>query len=86
MAVVEHLMWTVYDLACVQDLKERTKPYRKAMAICRLYHKTQVAIGRNLGISGHVYVNRNTQCIEVWADEGDYTFDFKGNLIGFIED
>lgn len=85
MAVIEHLMWVVYDLACIQDLKEGTKPYRKATAICRLYQKTKAAIGRNLGVSGRVYVDRNRQCIEVWGDEGDYTFDFKGNLIEFSD-
>lgn len=85
-AVVKQLMWTAYDLACVQNLKEGTKAYRKANAIVRLYHRTQKAIGKNLGISGHVYVDRHTQHIQVFADEGDYIFDFKGNLIEFIVD
>lgn len=85
-AVVKHLMWTAYDLACVQNLKEGTKSYRRANAIVTLYQRTQKAIGYSLGISGHVYVNRHKQYIEIYAEEGDYIFDFKGNLIEFIED
>ena len=85
-AVVKHLMWTVYDLACVQNFKEGTKSYRKANAIVKLYQRTQKAIGKNLGISGTVYVDRLNQTIQILADEGDYIFNFKGNLIEFIED
>lgn len=85
-AVVKHLMWTAYDLACVQNLKEGTKSYRRANAIVTLYQRTQKAIGKSLGVSGHVYVDRLNQTIQILADEGDYIFNFKGNLIEFIED